>query len=341
MNQSTKVAWVALSLLACAPAESLRPEPADQGQRAPEHTHRSPPPVAAGADASEAYQLSYAAEAAGKLDEAISALGKLPAPQRESYLAHYRRGWLLYCQGRFAEAVSAYSKASALEPGSVEARVAVLLPLLAQKRWDDTANAAQEVLKRDPENYLATLRLAFAKFSAKRFAEAEVSYRKLRVLYPADLEVRTGLAWTALRLGQQREALAMFSEVLEKSHRATRAPPPASPRLARPRRSGKGRMLCRASRLSAWAWAALWLTFGCSFVNPRAQDELACRHYARETCARLSSCSPWVIEQTYQTRPRLQGGPDRPLRGLARTAGCALECSRRVRLRRHDGARDV
>jgi tetratricopeptide (TPR) repeat protein len=214
MNQLSKAGWVALSLFACAPAESLRPEPSAQLQPATE-PHASAPPVAAGADASEAYQQSYAAEAAGKLDEAISALGRLPAPQRESYLAHYRRGWLLYCLSRFAEAVSAYRKASALEPGSVEARVAVLLPLLAQKRWDDTADAAQEVLKRDPENYLATLRLAFAKFSAKRFAEAELSYRKLRVLYPADLEVRTGLAWTALRLGQQREAHTMFSEVLE------------------------------------------------------------------------------------------------------------------------------
>ena len=210
-----KIAWVALSLLACAPAESLRPEPSAQAERAPEQTLTRTPPVAASAEAAQAYQQSYAAEAAGKLDEAISALGRLPAPQRESYLAHYRRGWLLYCLGRFAEAVSAYGKASALEPGSVEARVAVLLPLLAQKRWDDTAAAAQEVLRRNPENYLATLRLAFAKFSSKHFAEAEVSYRKLRVLYPADLEVRTGLAWTALRLGQQKDALTMFSEVLE------------------------------------------------------------------------------------------------------------------------------
>lgn len=215
MNESSMVVWVALSLLACAPEESLLPEPPAHATLVTPEARSSMPLVAAGADASDVYQQSYAAEAAGKLDDAIDALGRLPVPQRESYVAHYRRGWLLYRLGRFADSVSAYTKASALEPGSVEARVAVLLPLLAQKRWNEAADAAQEVLKRDPENYLATLRLAYAKFSSKHFAEAEVSYRKLRVLYPADLEVRTGLAWTALRLGQQKEAVAMFSEVLE------------------------------------------------------------------------------------------------------------------------------
>jgi len=60
-------------------------------------------------------------------------------------------------------------------------------------------------------------------------------------------------------------------------------------------------MMCRASSWSTTVWAALWLTAGCSFVDPRAHDESACQHYARETCARLSLCSPWVIEQTYQT----------------------------------------
>jgi tetratricopeptide (TPR) repeat protein len=215
MNRSSQRVWVALVLVACAPSESLRPEPLTGKRRDPDPLEASPAPVAAGNDASAAYQQSYAAEAAGKLDEAISALAKLPAPQRESYLAHYRHGWLLYRSGRFADAVVAYGKASALEPGSVEARVATLLPLLAQKRWSDTSDAAEDVLKRDPENYLATLRLAFAKFSAKRFAEAELSYRKLHMLYPADLDVQTGLAWTTLRLGRQRDASAMFSEVLE------------------------------------------------------------------------------------------------------------------------------
>jgi hypothetical protein len=60
-------------------------------------------------------------------------------------------------------------------------------------------------------------------------------------------------------------------------------------------------MLCRASGLFASVWAALWLAAGCSFSDARAHDESACQHYARATCSRLSSCSPWVIEQTYQT----------------------------------------
>lgn len=60
-------------------------------------------------------------------------------------------------------------------------------------------------------------------------------------------------------------------------------------------------MLIRASASSANAWVALCLTVGCSFVDPHADDTTACTFYARETCARLSSCSPWVIEQSYQS----------------------------------------
>ncbi|MEY4511592.1 MAG: hypothetical protein RLZZ450_3714 [Pseudomonadota bacterium] len=60
-------------------------------------------------------------------------------------------------------------------------------------------------------------------------------------------------------------------------------------------------MWYRPSGASATLWAALWSTAACSFDNPHAHDESACQQYARETCARLSSCSPWVVEQTYQT----------------------------------------
>jgi tetratricopeptide (TPR) repeat protein len=169
------------------------------------------------ADKSSAWQASYDAETAGKFEQALDELKRLPAPQRDAYLANYRRGWLYYRLGRLAQSVASYVAAVNLEPASIEARVAVLLPMMALEQWRDVELTAQEVLKRDPENYLARQRLAFAKYSTKHFSEAEVLYRRLLVLYPSDVEMRAGLGWTVLGMGKAKDAAALFNQVLEVS----------------------------------------------------------------------------------------------------------------------------
>lgn len=167
--------------------------------------------------ASKAWQASMSAEAAGNFEAALAALADLPAPQSASYLASFRRGWLQYRLGHYAESVAAYNGAIMLAPTSVEARVGVLVPLMAQSRWNEVAAGAEEVLKRDPENYLALQRLAYAKFSTQHYPEAEQLYRHLIAGYPSDIEIRASLGWAVLRMGKDKEAASLFSEVLEVS----------------------------------------------------------------------------------------------------------------------------
>ena len=113
-------------------------------------------------NAARAWQASYGAEAAGNYDAAYKALDQLPLAQSQSYMAHYRRGWLQYRLGHHAESVAAYYSAIGVEPETVEARVAQLLPLEALGKWDELIEAAQAVLKRDSQNYLALQRMAHA-----------------------------------------------------------------------------------------------------------------------------------------------------------------------------------
>ena len=101
--------------------------------------------------------------------DALAALDALPSPQHDGYVAQLRRGWLLYKLGKHAEAIDAYGRAIALEPRSVEARVGALLPAMALRRWADVEAGAREVLKLDPGNYLANLRLAFAVYNQGRY----------------------------------------------------------------------------------------------------------------------------------------------------------------------------
>jgi tetratricopeptide (TPR) repeat protein len=179
--------------------------------------HAADPIPQANKLAAHAWQTSYAAEAAGNFQGALDALAQLPSPQSAGYLASYRRGWLQYRLGKYADSVAAYNTAILLEPANVEARVAQLASLVALSKWNDVINAAPEVLRRDPENYLTLQRLAFAKFNTQHYPEAEQMYRHLVQLYPSDVDMRAGLAWAALRMGKQKEAQTLFADVLELS----------------------------------------------------------------------------------------------------------------------------
>jgi tetratricopeptide (TPR) repeat protein len=162
-----------------------------------------------------AWQASYAAEANSKFQDALDALTQLGVPERDSYLASYRRGWLLYRLGQYAESAAAYGMATAIEPNAIEARVAMLVPLMALSKWNDVVAVAEQALKLDPQNYLVLQRLAFAKFSTQHFPEAEQLYRRVVALYPSDIEMRSCLAWATLRMGKLKEAAALFTEVLD------------------------------------------------------------------------------------------------------------------------------
>ena len=173
--------------------------------------------------AADVFQKSYDSEAAGKTQEALTAMEQLPAPQKEGYVAALRRGWLLYKLGKNTEAVDAYGKAITAEPKAIEARLGVLSPLGALKRWADVETQAKEIFKLDAANYTATLRLAFAYYNLARYAESAVHYKKLADLYPADVEVRSGLGWALLKGGKASEAILEFRKVLEVAPKNTLA----------------------------------------------------------------------------------------------------------------------
>jgi tetratricopeptide (TPR) repeat protein len=161
------------------------------------------------------FQESYDFEAIGRLEESLTALDRLSEAKRGTYVAVLRRAWLLYKLGRNPQSIEVYEKASGLEPKAVEARLGLLLPLMAEQHWPEAEKTAREILKVDNSNYLATLRLAFVQYNLKRYAESKTLYKKLAELYPGDVEVRAGLGWAWLKLGKKSEAAATFREVLE------------------------------------------------------------------------------------------------------------------------------
>jgi len=172
-------------------------------------------PVATlGATDAQMFQRSYDDEAAGKLDIALGDLDAIGVSGTAGYVAQLRRGWLLYRLGKHTDAVTAYGKASALDPSSTEAKVGALLPLGELRRWADVELKAKEIVQKDPGNATANLRLAFALYSQARYGEAEAAYRIVLGHAPSDVDARAGLGWSQLKGGKTKEAQATFAELL-------------------------------------------------------------------------------------------------------------------------------
>lgn len=162
----------------------------------------------------EFFESSFANEVASKPDRALQDVRQILKGNPNHYIANYRAGWLSYLLGRYGEAVKYYKKASALKPGSLEAELAMLLPLMASKDWRAAESLAKGILKRAPNNYLAGSRLAFIYFSQSRYKEAERQYQNVLKSFPSELDMTLGLGWTYLHQGRKTEARAMFQEVL-------------------------------------------------------------------------------------------------------------------------------
>jgi tetratricopeptide (TPR) repeat protein len=161
------------------------------------------------------FQDSYDQEAMGHNQEALAALDKLSSEKNGSYIALLRKGWLQYCLGKNALAIESYTKAIAMAPKAVEPLLGILLPLIAEKQWAAAERHARGVLKIAPENYLATLRLAYCLYNQNKFPEAQKLYQKLVEAYPSDTEARSGLGWALLKLRRTKDAAAVFRAVLD------------------------------------------------------------------------------------------------------------------------------
>lgn len=164
---------------------------------------------------SQIYQRSYDEEGKGNYKEAILILIQAERLEEKSYLFHLRLGWLYYLAKQFSDSANAYQKAIRLHKDSIEARLGLMLPLMAQGRWPEAEKVAKEILQIDRASYLANSRLAYIYYNMKSFKEAEIYYRKVLQGYPGDVEMQAGLAWSLLKQDKRDEAEKVFGEILK------------------------------------------------------------------------------------------------------------------------------
>ena len=170
-------------------------------------------PLLALEGASSFFQKSYESEYKGEYKKAIEELEKLSGNDK-TYVFHLRIGWLQYLDGNYSESVKAYKKAISENKNSIEAKLGLMLPQMALRRWKDSIDTAKSVLEQDPMNYLANTRLAYSYYNLGQFDKAEKAYKKVLTSYPSDVDMISGLAWSLCKQNKMEKASDLFNQIL-------------------------------------------------------------------------------------------------------------------------------
>jgi tetratricopeptide (TPR) repeat protein len=160
------------------------------------------------------YEESYALETKGDYAGSLNKVLQILRADTRDYTANLRAGWLSYLQLDYNTALAYYKRAAGQSPDAVEPLLGLTLPLMAAKQWGEAEKAANAVIQRDSNNYLANSRLAYILFCLGKYGEARTRYEEVLRLYPSDLDMKLGLAWTYVRLGNKKKASEYFHAVL-------------------------------------------------------------------------------------------------------------------------------
>jgi len=171
-------------------------------------------PVVASAQSEQAFVASYKLESEKQYDAAAKEIAVLADAGNE--FAQLRLGWLAYLAGRHNEAITQYNRVLKVNSDSIDGRLGVTLPLLAQLRWQDAAAQAKHVLQLSPWDYTAHVRLMMAEEGMKQWTVLEAHARDVAKAYGSDA---TALLYLARARAWQRNmagARQAYLKVLER-----------------------------------------------------------------------------------------------------------------------------
>ena len=166
-------------------------------------------PAYAGTDP---WKESYRLENLFQYDAALTALNNVSG---DDELLLLRRGWLNYLKGSHSKAIEYYKKAINKNSKSLDARLGIILPLLAQQRWREAELNANNALAIAPWNYYAHIRLMEAEQALKQWQQLATHAQAVHEHYPSDASVLIYLARAQQRLGNHDAARSAYQKVLE------------------------------------------------------------------------------------------------------------------------------
>lgn len=163
----------------------------------------------------KAYQVSLDLEKVYEYPQSLQKLQAYYQDYANDYEFNLRLGYLYYLNAQYETSLACFQQAVYLKSGSVEAKNWYLLALMALQKWQEAEDYAKIIIKQDPSNYYANIRLAYIYYLQKKWEHALDRYQMLYTLYPSDPDLKLGLASTYLAMGQKAKANYFYSEILK------------------------------------------------------------------------------------------------------------------------------
>jgi tetratricopeptide (TPR) repeat protein len=160
------------------------------------------------------WRESYQSELAGNYKKALAAIEPVKSNGADAELKTLRKGWLYYLLGSYDESIREYRLAIDRNNESIDARLGVILPLLAKKRWREAEQSARSVLDLAPNNYYALLRLSIALEGQQEWRGMAEIAEKLVISYPSDINGYLYLARANAWLIKPKAAATAYKAVL-------------------------------------------------------------------------------------------------------------------------------
>jgi len=150
----------------------------------------------------------------GAYSQAVTAFKKALAHEPGYFEAQFNLGFAYLQWGNNNQAAVELKKALKLKPGSSEAWSNLAIAYDNLNRSGEAINALAQAVNYDPENMTARMNLAAMYANAKRPKEALVQYRKMSEIEPANIEISSNLARCLVATGAADEAKEILKKVI-------------------------------------------------------------------------------------------------------------------------------
>jgi tetratricopeptide (TPR) repeat protein len=142
---------------------------------------------------------SYKHELAKEYKEAIDVIAPYLKKKEDIELANMRVAWLEYLKGSYNSSINGYEKALSINPNSIDAKLGVVLPLMAQKRYREARRQLNHLIKTSPWNYTAHQRLLAIDEAQRKWKHMTKHAKALSRHFPSDttalVYLARGYAW--------------------------------------------------------------------------------------------------------------------------------------------------
>lgn len=157
---------------------------------------------------------SYQLEQETKYKEAIALLKKKKVTKNNAEFITLRLGWLHYLNAEYNSAISYYKAAIKINSRSLDAKISLLNPLTAQKRWREVAYLCSQILDSSPWNYQANLFLMQAHSNQGDWQSLKKQATSLIERYPTSADPLVYLARANIQLGKANAAQNAYQKLL-------------------------------------------------------------------------------------------------------------------------------